>query len=608
MEILLDTPFEIVAEAIVEGLVHISKAQGLSVTSEEKSEYHWVTVKEVGLDLTPPPDSKLGDFAFGCFKISKSLGLKPNEVAQFLESFLAKKVGFQVRATGPYLNIRLNPELYYQVWAQGLLDEDIPLGEQKSLSYFKKPLIVGGPKTMVEFSQPNTHKELHVGHLRNASLGDALVRIKRFVGFEVVSSTYPGDLGTHVAKCLWYLRYHNQESAPLHHQGEWLGRLYSRAYLKLEEEKGTDLEEVNRQQLTLILKQLEEQKGEFFDLWVQTRQWSVDLMKRLYQWLHIDFDVWYWESEVDQESRHYIQSLFDRGLLVKSQGAVGMDLSEDGLGFCLLLKTDGTGLYATKDVELARRKFQDFKIQRSIYVVDVRQALHFSQIFKVLEKIGFPQAKDCFHLQYQFVELPDGAMSSRKGNIVSVTTLIEEMMSMIQKNYLAKYCDEWTKEEIDQTAHQIALGAIKYGMLRIDTAKKIVFDKDEWLRIDGDSGPSIQYSLARIKSLIKKMSSSLEEVESSWSLLSHEAEKVLIRQGIYFKTVTRQAALQDKPHLLTNYLYDLAKAFNSFYHECSIGHAESLCLKKSRLELCQVIGAILEKGLSLLGIPSPSRM
>jgi len=587
MQVIFDKPFSFIAN-----IIH----QGLSETI--RSFPKLPRLEEVALDLTAPPDRDLGDFAFGCFKLSKQLQKKPTEIAQLLESKLAKDERIQARASGPYLNIKLLPQEAQKLWAYDVLNG----------VYFQSPSIQGAPKTMIEYSQPNTHKELHVGHMRNACLGDALVKLKRAAGVEVISSTFPGDVGAHVAKCLWYLKYHNQEAVPEQNQGEWLGRLYSKAHLKLENERGSPAEKTSRDQLTEILKQLENQSGEYFELWKVTREWSINLMKRIYRWINIDFDIWYWESEVDRPSRYYAEELLSQGKLIRSEGAVGLDLSEEKLGFCMLLKSDGTGLYATKDLELAKRKFQDFNIERSIYVVDMRQALHFSQIFKALEKLGFDQAKNCFHLQYNFVELPEGAMSSRKGNIVAITDLIQKMKEMIQSKYLSRYVGQWSASEIELVSDQVAVGAIKYGMLRIDTTKKIVFDMEEWLKIDGESGPFIQYSAARIKSLIKKLSEETQSQTPDWTWLKHEAELTLISQGLYYKTAMRNAAVQEKPHLATTYLYDLAKAFNFFYHECSIANAETLELKVARLDLAKVTGRLLESGLSLIGIPTPERM
>jgi arginyl-tRNA synthetase len=459
---------------------------------------------------------------------------------------------------------------------------------------------------MIEFSQPNTHKELHVGHMRNACLGDALVRLLRYSGYDIISTTFPGDVGTHVAKCLWYMKYHNTEPIPETGKGEWIGRIYSRAHLKLEDETGTPKEAENREKLTMILHQLEAKSGEFYDLWKETRAWSIDLMNQVYNWAGIKFDVWYWESDVDSASVQYVKDLYQKGLLQKSEGAIGMNLEAENLGFCLLLKSDGTGLYATKDVELARRKFQDQHVEKNIVVVDMRQELHFKQVFKVLEKIGFPQAKDCFHLKYNFVELPDGAMSSRKGNIVPLLELVHRMEEAVKTNYLARYESEWSKAEIDLVASQVAQGAIKYGMLRMDTNKKIVFDMNEWLKIDGESGPFVQYSMARIQSLVRKLGPSSQNVK--WDVLTHSAERKLMQALMNFHSIVLGSAENYKPHLLCTYLYETAKRFNLFYHECSIGQAETEDLKQARLALSEAVGVVLKKGLELLGIPTPEKM
>lgn len=560
------------------------------------------TLQELVLQLVEPPQVSMGDLAFGCFLLSKALKKSPAVLAQELKAQLESDkiadLGIEkMTAAGPYLNFSISPELLGNEILQPIL----------AGSFFKTALTENNPKTMVEYSQPNTHKELHVGHMRNACLGDALVRMGRYVGFDIISATFPGDVGTHVAKALWYLKYKNTEPIPTQEKGEWLGKIYSRAHLLLEDQVGTPQEAVNREQLTEILKQLESKQGPFFDLWKETRQWSIDLMKHVYAWAGIEFDQWYWESDVDSASVEYVKKLYADNKLVKSEGAIGYDLESENLGFCLLLKSDGTGLYATKDIELARRKFVDFKIEKSIYVVDMRQELHFKQVFKVLEKIGFEQAKDCFHLKYNFVELPDGAMSSRKGNIVPLMELVHKMEQMVKDQYLSRYVSEWSASDIERIAYQVAQGAIKYGMLRMDTNKKIVFDMNEWLKLDGESGPFIQYSGARIQSLVRKLSN---EAKGSvrWELLSHITERQLMQALIQFHTVVLSAAENNKPHILCTYLYDLAKRFNQFYHDCSIGQAETEDLKKTRLALAEATGKVLQQGLGVLGIPSPEKM
>lgn len=554
-------------------------------------------VEELAEQFVEPPNSDLGDLAFGCFILAKNLKKAPPVLAQELKSKISLDSELlSVEAAGPYLNFKFTADKI----GKELLTP-IRTGE-----FFKRKLTKDTPKTMIEFSQPNTHKELHVGHMRNACLGDSLIRLLRYSGYEIISTTFPGDVGTHVAKCLWYLKFHNTEPIPQTHKGEWIGRIYSKAHLKLEDEIGTPKEAENREQLTMILHQLEAKSGEFYDLWKETRSWSIELMKEIYAWAGIQFDVWYWESDVDSDSVKYVKELYQAGKLEKSEGAIGMNLEADNLGFALLLKSDGTGLYATKDIELARRKFQDYKVEKSIYVVDMRQELHFKQVFKVLERLGFPQAKNCYHLKYNFVELPDGAMSSRKGNIVPLLELVHRMEDAVKTNYLARYENEWSKEDINRIATQVAQGAIKYGMLRMDTNKKIVFDMNEWLKIDGESGPFIQYSLARIQSLIRKIGAPSSQVQ--WGQLVHPAERKLMISLMNFHSIVLGSAENYKPHLMCTYLYETAKRFNLFYHECPINTAETEELKQARLALSEATGLVLKKGLELLGIPAPEKM
>src|SRR5690554_2772033 len=326
-------------------------------------------------------------------------------------------------------------------------------------------------------------------------------------------------------------------------------------------------------------------------------------MNEVYQWADVKFDVWYWESEVDSDSVKLAKEYYDKGLFIEDKGCIGIDLSEYKLGFCMLLKSDGNGLYATKDIELARRKFQDFKIEKSIYVVDKRQEHHFKQVFKTLELMGFEQAKNCYHLQYDFVELPDGAMSSRKGNIVPLQSLIDNMVAMIKDQYLSRYQNEWSVEEIEETAQTVAKGAIKYGMTCIDPSKKIVFDMQEWLKLDGESGPYAQYVCARINSMLKKLG---EPTQQEVKIIEKQ-EKELVALLMNFNHAVEQATTNYRPSALTAYIYDLARAYNSFYAECPVGPA-SEPVKSSRILLSNAVSKTLKTGLELLGIKAPERM
>lgn len=570
--------------------------QGLGVTQ---------TSEEIYNALVEPPNPDMGHLAFGCFVASKTLKKSPAVVATELKNALGVVEGVEsIQAAGPYLNIKFTAEKMAKH----------TVGAAISGQMFTRSLTEDAPKTMIEYSQPNTHKEIHVGHMRNLCLGDSLIRLLRrsYGEDKIISTTFPGDVGTHVAKCLWYIKNDvglevlaQKRSDPM--RGEWLGQMYSAANIKLEdEEKTPELYEKNKAQLTEILKQLEARKGEFYDLWKETRQWSIELMEKVYKWADVSFDKWYWESDVDAASVKTIKKYFAEGKLIASQGTIGLDFSSENLGFCMLLKSDGTGLYATKDIELARRKFEDYKIEKSIYVVDMRQALHFKQVFKALEILGFEQSKNCYHLQYNFVELPDGAMSSRKGNIISLMVLVEKMRAHVKSEYLSRYAGEWSAEEVDSTADIVAKGAIKYGMVRQDTNKKIVFDMNEWLKLDGESGPFIQYSYARINSLLKKFGSDVTGYDGG--LLAHASELKLMQHLMNFNSVVVASAENYKPATLCTYLYDTAKKFNVFYHDCPIGTAENAEIRKARLALSAATGLVIKNGLALLGIPVPERM
>jgi arginyl-tRNA synthetase len=575
--------------------LEIAKVIAKAVTESGLDQLTNLEIAQIYQALTATPDPKFGHIAFACFPLAKLIKGNPAQVAStLLEKLPASDLIQSAITQGPYLNFFIQTTSLAQKLIPTILDN----------SFFQKKLTANAPKTIIEFSQPNTHKEMHVGHMRNLCLGDALIKLHRYCNYPTISTTFPGDVGTHVAKCLWYYKKHNQEKPPLHRKGAWLGSLYTKANNLLVDQLGSHHEEENRLELTAVLKQLEAKSGEYYDLWVETRKWSVELMQEVYGWANVTFDSWYWESDVDSSSLELVKKYYAQGLFKEDQGAIGIDLSEDKLGFCILIKSDGTGLYATKDLELARRKFEDHQVEKSIYVVDNRQAHHFKQVFKVLEKMGFENAKNCYHLQYEMVELPDGAMSSRKGNIVPIQALIDQMVKKINDDYLHRYQGQWTQEQINHTAHIVASGAIKYGMTRVDSTKKIVFDMNEWLKLDGESGPYIQYVHARINSMLEKLP---KPEGANFQNLTTEIETHIILKLAQFNSIVQTSLEQYKTHLLCGYLYELAKLFNSFYAECPVASAEE-ALRNARYELCAAVKITLKEGLSLLGIEAPTKM
>ncbi len=578
--------------------VLLKLAQTIEVALQKKYPELKISLDEIYKNIGEPPSLEMGHYAFACFPLAKALKCAPPMVSKALaEEIKPDHFIREAKMVGPYLNFFVSPEGLGDIVVQAALKGD----------FFKQSLIDQKQKVMIEYSQPNTHKILHVGHMRNLCLGNALVRLFRYAGHDVTATTFPGDVGTHVAKTLWYLKFHNKEAIPQENKGEWIGLIYSKAHCLLEDQVGTEHEAHNRAQLTEVLRQLEAKSGEYYEQWKETRLWSLDLFNAAYNWADVHFDKWYFESEVDSSSLERAKKYQAEGKFIVSDGAVGMDLSEDKLGFCMMIKSDGNGMYATKDIELAYRKFEEFHIDRNIYVVDKRQELHFKQVFKVLEKLGFPRAKDCYHLSYDFVELPDGAMSSRKGNIVPLMELITQMEAKIKNDYLERYRDEWSEEEINKTATMVANGAIKYGMIKMDNSRKIVFDMAEWLKLEGETGPYLQYVHARIHSLCEKLGYDGSH-KANWALLKTPQEEALLIKLSHFNNVVKVNMDQMRVSGLCAYLFDLGKLFNNFYVECPIGKAENEELKKSRLLLAKAVGLTMEQGLAILGIPAPKRM
>ncbi len=560
-----------------------------------------IGITDLIAQISIPPKQDMGHYAFACFPLAKILKKSPPQIAtELIANLKITDVPLitSFKQFGPYVNFNIGPKI--------LASKMLPLIYDGS--FFNNKLCKS-KRIMFEYSQPNTHKELHVGHMRNLCYGNALVRINRYVGHQVFATTYPGDVGTHVAKCLWYLKNKNQENIPENDKGTWLSTIYVKGNAKLEEEKGSEKEAANKEEMSKILKAIKNKSGEYYDLWKETREWSLDLLKRTYEWADVKFDRWYFESEEDLPGLERAKKYLKEGILIEDNGAIGMDLSEDNLGFCMLIKSDGNGLYATKDIELAHRKFSEFSLDESIYITDLRQEHHFKQVFKVLEKIGFPHAKNCLHLKYNYVELPTGLMSSRGGNAVPLMNLIHEMEKTIKERYLEKYRGEWSTEEIDQTARDVARGAILYGMISTDSNKKIVFDMHEWLKLDGETGPYLQYVHARISSLLDKQLKENTKINfDSLNRLNHKAEESLILHLNEFNSTVKYCCENHKTSTLCAYLYDLGKLFNNFYVECPIGKEENQEIKAARIGLVACVGLTMKNGLELLGIPAPKRM
>ncbi len=560
------------------------------------------TIEEVASYIEIPPNSEMGDFALPCFRFSKALKKKPVEISQLFQQsaeiqanpWIAKAV-----CAGPFLNFFVDKTSMAN-WLLPKIDDGSYFDLLRSVSSDR-----GLSRVMIEFSQPNTHKELHIGHGRNMCLGDALVRLYRSCGFEVTAANYPGDEGTHIAKCLWYMGKEKLQP-PEENRGQWLGEVYAKASRTLANATPAERKKFD-EGVSEVLAAIESKTGPTFELWKETRQWSLDLFTAVYHWMDIEFDCYFYESELSDDSQKIVDEYLNKGVFIESDGAVGCDLNDDGLGFMMVRKSDGNTLYATKDLVLARRKFDQFNIERSIYVVASEQNLHFRQVFKTLERMGFDAGIKCFHLSYGHVRLPEGKMSSRDGTAVSFQQL-REMIEEKLTEYLKKY-DDWDGQRYQETMRQLCVGAIRYGMVSTDPAKDIVFRLDDWVSFEGSSGPYLMYSYARTQSILRKASEAGYEVsQECLELLTEDVEQELLNLMYQFNLTVKESCLNDKPSLLGHMLYDLCRCFNRFYNQQPILKAENSELLQARLSLASSFARVLHFGLNLLGIHPPGRM
>lgn len=571
-----------------------------SKVSNSSSSEPLLTDQELLSLLAQPPEFSLGQLAMPCHTLARKLRLPPQKIADMLVravqdqafTYIAK-----IQSVTGYVNFHCNLKTYGAHL----------LGEISGGTFFKKKLLSDAQKEkiVVEFSQPNTHKALHIGHLRNMVYGDAVCNLLDYVGHNVVRTTYPGDLGTHIAKSLWYIKAQKGAQLPASNQADWLGQMYCESDECVTSKKDTPDEAVVKSEIAEVLKSLQARSGDYYQLYLQTREWSLQQMRDTYAWLGIRFDEWYFESECDIPSRDLVLKKFEEGFFVKSDGAIGLDLSAYDLGFALFLKSDGNGLYLTKDLELIRRKFEDPAVTRSIVIVDVRQKLHFKQLFKTAELMGYPQAAKSEHLSYETVTTEDGKpFSSRKLIGMQLHHLRAAMEAKVIKDYLSNYDGQWNEGEIKKTAEAVSLGALKYGFLHVDSGNVIRFVLNDWLRLDGDTGPYLQYVHARCASLLEKVGRAKANTDLC---LETGVEQELLYFLSRFNHSAIQAAHSYRPSVVTAYLYDLCKLFNRFYKDCPIKTAEE-SQRQTRLALVDATATVLKAGLQLLGIPATDRM
>ena len=487
---------------------------------------------------------------------------------------------------------------------------------------------------MIEYSSPNTNKPLHLGHVRNNLLGNALANIVAANGNKVVKTNIVNDRGIHICKSmLAWLKYGNGETPET--SGKKGDHLVGDYYVAFDKHYKADVKELMEkflaegmneeqakakaeaesplmQEAREMLRKWEANDPEVRALWKKMNEWVYAGFNETYKEMGVSFDKIYYESETYLEGKDKVQEGLDKGFFYrKEDGSVWADLTAEGLDHKLLLRGDGTSVYMTQDIGTAKLRFQDFPINKMIYVVGNEQNYHFQVLSILLDKLGFEWGKDLVHFSYGMVELPEGKMKSREGTVVDADDLMESMIETAKETSaeLGKL-DGLTKEESDSISRIVGLGALKYFILKVDARKNMTFNPKESIDFNGNTGPFIQYTYARIQSVMRKAAESgivIPEKLAAGIQLSNKEED-LIQLMADFATVVRQAGTDYNPSVIANYTYDLVKDYNQFYHDYSILREENEQVKIFRLALSVNVGKIIKEAMGLLGIEVPERM
>ena len=560
-----------------------------------------------------------GNLTLVVFPFLKMSKKAPEATAQEIGEYLTKNCtaisGYNV--VKGFLNLSISDEAWLSLLAQ--IDSDEHYGEKQAKE--------DSPLVMIEYSSPNTNKPLHLGHVRNNLLGWSLAQIMQANGNKVVKTNIVNDRGIHICKSmLAWLKWGNGETPETSgKKGDHLIGDYYVAFDKHYREEVKELvaqgmdEEKAKQEAPLIkeahemLVKWENNDPEVRALWAKMNEWVYAGFDETYKALGVSFDKIYYESDTYLEGKDKVEEGLEKGFFYKREdGSVWADLTKEGLDEKLLLRSDGTSVYMTQDIGTAKLRFQDFPIDKMIYVVGNEQNYHFQVLSILLDKLGFKWGKDLVHFSYGMVELPNGKMKSREGTVVDADDLIATMIADARKtsDELGKNAD-MSEEEKQEIARIVGMGALKYFILKVDARKNMLFNPEESIDFNGNTGPFIQYTYARIRSILRKANmdgtSKLPTLSTLNSQLSTKEIDLIQKISEYVEAVA-QAGKDYSPSGIANYCYELTKAFNQFYHDFSILNAETEEQKQVRLCIAANVAKTIKNGMALLGIEVPERM
>lgn len=553
-----------------------------------------------------------GNFTVVVFPYLKISRKSPETTAKEIGNWLKENqpVVADYNVVKGFLNLTVNP-LY---WNSLLMDI------ASNPDYGFKKSDETSPLVMIEYSSPNTNKPLHLGHVRNNLLGYSLACILEANGNRVVKTNIVNDRGIHICKSMlaWEEWGDNATPESTGKKGDHLiGDFYVafdkhyREEVKQLMEEGKSEEEAKAeaplmQSAREMLRKWESGDKKVRELWKRMNSWVYAGFDETYKRLGVDFDKIYYESDTYLEGKDLVLEGLDKGLMYrKEDGSVWADLTGDGLDHKLLLRSDGTSVYMTQDIGTAKLRYQDYPIDKMIYVVGNEQNYHFQVLSLLLDKLGFKWGKDLTHFSYGMVELPEGKMKSREGTVVDADDLIDKMIADAAETSADRFSD-MSAEEAAEVSRMVGLGALKYFLLKVDPKKNMLFNPKESIDFNGNTGPFLQYTYARIQSVMNKAANI--DLEAASKAVPNEKESTLIQKVADFKTVVEEAGNSYSPALIANYCYDLAKEYNQFYHDYSILKEKDENVKAMRLLLSEVVARTLKKGVGLLGMEMPERM
>jgi arginyl-tRNA synthetase len=551
------------------------------------------------LELGFPPDVKFGDFAVEFFAEAKNLGRSPAEVAKRVgDNFKPGDLVTDAKAVGPYLNVKISNEKLF-----GAVISEVEKEKEK----FGGSKIGKGRKVMVEYLSPNTNKPLHLGHARNGSLGMALSNILEAQGYEVIKTNLVNDRGVHICKSMlaWQKWGNGEMPETAKMKGDhFVGKYYVK--YAVEAEKNPELEN----EVQEMLKKWEAGDKDVMKTWKLMNSWVYEGFDATYKEFGFNFDEIFYESGTYKLGKDIIEKGLGKGVFRKDEtGSIVFDLPEDEFGKDkegelkkqTVLRADGTSVYMTQDIGTAVSRFEKYKFEKLIYVVGNEQIFHFKVLFKILESLGYDWAKDLHHFSYGMISLPDGKMKSREGKVVDADNLLEEVEKLVSVQ-VKEHESEIEKEDLENRAKVIALGAIKFQLLRVRPTQDIEFDPKESVAIEGFTGPYCQYAYARISGILRNAQEKNISEKPDFSLLGNKEELELVQKLIQFPEALEKAGEELNPLRIITQVYEIAQAFNLFYNNHQVLDENDEKITSARIELAKATGEAIKSGMNLLGI------